>query len=204
MAHQHCGVLLAGGRGTRFGGAAKGLLPFGAGRLADGALHALSACCSDVVIAANDAQAETWFPGLRIARDDGPALGALGALATALRAGNGRSVVVCAWDMPFVTAALLEALAQVVEEGATCCVPVHADGRAEPLCAAYGPTCSSLVIALLERGERAGHALLQFAGGVAWPIAEAPASLVSPHTFVNVNTPDELSQAAAWAAAVHA
>ena len=198
MAHQHCGVLLAGGRGARFGGAAKGLLAFGTGRLADGALHAVSGCCDDVVIAANDAQAESWFPGLRIARDDGPALGALGALATALRAGNGRAVVVCAWDMPFVTAALLEALIAGIADGARCCVPQHEDGALEPLCAVYDASCADVAATLLASGERAAHALCDRVGGVRWMIAGQPATLVQERTFFNVNTPDDLRRAESW------
>ncbi len=194
-----CGVLLAGGAGTRFGGAFKGLLPLGQERVADGALRALIQVCDDVVIAANDAAADDWFPGHRVVRDREPGLGALGALDTALRAANERNVVVCAWDMPFVTAALLTALIATVDAGASCCVPVHADGSHEPLCAAYSPQCAATVSTLLVSGERAAHAIVDAVHGSRWSIAEELSPDVAARTFFNVNTPDDLRRAESWA-----
>jgi molybdenum cofactor guanylyltransferase len=192
------GVLLAGGASSRFGGTPKGLLPFRGGRLADAALAALCESCDDVVIAANDAAAESWFPPHRVVRDTVAGRGALGALETALLASDGAVVTVCAWDMPFVTADVLTALSEAVERGATCCVPEHADGRLEPLCAAYGPLCLSLATALLADGERAAHALLHAAGGRRWRIDEEMQPAITSRTFLNVNTPDELQTAETW------
>ncbi|MDZ7632434.1 MAG: molybdenum cofactor guanylyltransferase [Gemmatimonadaceae bacterium] len=189
-----CGVLLAGGQSTRFGGRPKGLSTLGGARLADHALKALSAACDEVVVAANAPEAEAWFPGARIVRDDTPGLGALGALRTALVAGAGRTVIVCAWDMPFVDATLLSTLATAVEAGASCCVPQHEDGRLEPLCAAYGPACAAAVERLLESGERAAHALPDAMGGTRWTFESREDDSTSP--FFNVNTPAELVIAA--------
>ncbi len=198
MDRAHCGVLLAGGRSARFGGSPKGLLAFGGGRLADGPLRALTACCDEVVIAANDADAESWFPGMRVVRDVNPSLGALGALLTALQAGGGRSVVVSAWDMPFVTTAVLRAVVDEVSHGARCCVPQHADGSLEPLCAAYAPSCLDVAAQLLADGERAAHALCSHVHGVQWAIGQQPDTLVREHTFLNINTPDDLHRAESW------
>ena len=197
MSRAHCGVLLAGGRSARFGGVPKGLLAFGDGRLADGPLRALAACCHDVLVAANDADAATWFPGIRVVRDDVPGLGALGALATALHAADGRRVVVCAWDMPFVTEAVLCELLAGLTDDARCCVPQHDDGTLEPLCAAYDATCADVAAELLAGGERAAHVLCDRVRGARWMIAEKK-TLVTEHTFFNVNTPDDLRRAEAW------
>lgn len=192
------GVLLAGGSGTRFGGQAKGLLRFGGGRLADAALGALRATCDDVVIAANDTAADQWFPGHHVVRDALAGRGALGALETALLAGEGALIVVCAWDMPFVNREVLDRLAATVERGATCCVPVHADGRCESLCAAYAPSCAAVATALLAGGERAAHALADAVGGAKWQIAAMLSPAAASRTFFNVNTPDDLQLAESW------
>ncbi|HYW51491.1 MAG TPA: molybdenum cofactor guanylyltransferase, partial [Gemmatimonadaceae bacterium] len=149
---RRCGVLLAGGASTRFGGAPKGLAALGDRRVADGPLRALQASCGEVVIAANDDAAPTWFPEFRIVIDSEAGRGALGALETALHASDAATIIVCAWDMPFVTSALLDELAEAVEAGASCVVPVHPGGRHEPLCAAYGRQCAAATTALLKRG----------------------------------------------------
>jgi molybdopterin-guanine dinucleotide biosynthesis protein A len=195
---ERCGVLLAGGGSTRFGGSPKGLAALGATRVCEYALRALSDVCDEVVIAANDPDAARWFPGHRIVPDDVAGLGALGALETALLAAAGRTTVVCAWDMPFVSAALLDECARAVEGGDSCCVPVHADGRHEPLCAAYGPSCLALVTAMLARGERAAHRLSELAGGRAWRTASQLGVERAVRTFHNINTRDDLAKAESW------
>ena len=77
---------------------------------------------------------------MTIVRDDVPGLGPLGGLATALAAAAGRGVLVLAWDMPFVPAALLAAIRRRGETLGAAVMPVHgAEGRTEPLCAWYPP-----------------------------------------------------------------
>ncbi|MES3033339.1 MAG: molybdenum cofactor guanylyltransferase [Gemmatimonadota bacterium] len=189
------GVLLAGGGSTRFGGVPKGLAILGDRRLADWPLQQLDATCDEVLVAANDPAAESWFPAHRVVRDIEPGRGALGALETALRHARHETVLVCAWDMPFVTAATLSALATEVERGASCCVPEHADGALEPLCAAYAQRNGALVSQLLRDGERAAHALLAAAQGRTWLVAQHLGNAEGLRIFSNVNTADELRDA---------
>ena len=201
---QRCGVLLAGGRSTRFGGSPKGLAALGATRVCEYALRALADVCDEVVIAANDANAASWFPDHRIFPDRTAGRGALGALETALLAAAGRIAVVCAWDMPFVTAAMLDEFARIVEDGESCCVPLHADGRHEPLCAAYAASCGLRTSELLARGERAAHMLCESASGHRWPIASHLDAEHAVRAFHNINTTDDLALAATWLADVPA
>ncbi len=185
-----CGVLLAGGHSSRFVSGPKGLAPFGSGRLADVALDALRRSCDRVVIAANDPAAAAWFPDATIVRDTEPAQGGLNALGTALRAAHDGIVVVCAWDMPFVSADILRTLAGVVDAGAPACVPQHSTGAWEPLCAAYDHTCAPVALDLLRQGQRAAQALPEACHAIAWPITGA-----SSAWFFNVNTADDLVRA---------
>jgi molybdenum cofactor guanylyltransferase len=188
-----CGVLLAGGLSTRFGGAPKGLEPLANRRLADFPLAALTAVCDDVVIAANDPTADTWFPGHTVIADGGTERSALAGLLAALRIANGRLLAVCAWDLPLIPASLLQELVTVVASGASACVPQHSDGRLEPLCAAYDGTCLPVAAALMQMGERAAQHVVREAGGVFWPVPTEYA-----HTFFNVNTRDDLPLAERW------
>ena len=190
------GVLLAGGSSSRFGGQPKGLAPFGDARLADRPLAALRAVCDEMLVASNHADAERWFPGIRVMRDTTAGRGGLGALETALCAAQHDTVLVCAWDMPFVTAELLDTLATIVDAGATCCVPVHPDGTSEPLCAAYARAmCAPAATLLLQGGERAAHSLLRHTAGAAWRVDEHLGAGDAARLFRNVNTHDELQAA---------
>jgi molybdopterin-guanine dinucleotide biosynthesis protein A len=199
---RRCGVLLAGGASTRFGGTPKGLAPLGGMRVADFVLRALDAVCTETIVAANDPAAGAWFPQHRIVTDSVPGRGALGALETALTAATARTVVVCAWDMPFVSAAVLEALAAAVDAGASCCIPTYADGTSEPLCAAYDAAAAPTATTLLANGARAAHELVAVLGGSRWMIDDESQGRDAQRIFLNINTREDLAQAVAWHASV--
>ena len=189
------GVLLAGGAARRFRGLPKGLARVGGERIADRALAALCVAADRVIVVANDPDAGAWFPSKRVVADEAPGLGPLGGLATALAAAEGAAILVVAWDMPYVTVALLRELRRRGEAGASAVVPVHgAKGWAEPLCAWYAPAALVRCRALLATGERRAGALFD-----ALPRAErmegpdlsrfgSPARL-----FTSVDTPEQLA-----------
>lgn len=201
MSRAPLGVLLAGGAATRMGGRAKGLLPLGTGRVMDASLAALHAVCECVVIASNADDAATWAAGHEVVRDAVPGLGALGAIRTALVAGETHAagtIVACAWDMPGVTATLLAAChdALVADDARDSVLPVH-DGVLEPLCGAWRPRVRATCDAALAAGTRAVHA---FVTSLRWHAltGEALASCGdAARLFLNVNTDDDLRVAAA-------
>ena len=154
------GVLLAGGAARRFRGMPKGLALVDGLRIADRALVALRGATDRQIIVANDARAAQWFPGMPVVADTEEGLGPLHGLRTALAAAAGEPVLVVAWDMPFVTTALLSALRRQGESGAPAVVPLGGNPRrAEPLCAYYGAGALATSEALLARGERRAGAL---------------------------------------------
>ncbi|HET7187182.1 MAG TPA: molybdenum cofactor guanylyltransferase [Gemmatimonadaceae bacterium] len=190
------GVLLAGGAARRFGGQPKGLARLDGVRIADRVLTALRRASTAQLVIANDPAAAQWFPGERVIADETPGLGPLGGLTTALQAAEGSSVLVVAWDMPFVTAELLCELRRRGESGAHAVVPVHgAEGWAEPLCAWYAPSALPTCRALLEAGARRAGALLDALLPAADTVGDEelerfgdPARL-----FISVDTPDALA-----------
>ena len=134
----------------------------GGRRIAEHVLSALRAVTTTQLIVANDSAAARWFPGARIIADDTPGLGPLAGIASALQAAGGAAVLVVAWDMPFVTPALLGELRARGERGASAVVPVHGTGaRVEPLCAWYGAGSLQTCRALLDAGERRAVALFE-------------------------------------------
>ena len=160
------GVLLAGGAARRFRGMPKGLALVDGLRIADRVLAALRGATERQIVVANDERAAHWFPGLPIVADIEEGLGPLHGLRTALAAAEGAPVLVVAWDMPFVTSALLAALRTRGESGAPAVVPIGGNPRrAEPLCAYYGVGALATCEALLAKGERRAGALHESLAG---------------------------------------
>lgn len=191
------GVILAGGAASRFGGAPKGLATVGGERILD----RLAALLSDTfghapLLVANDPEAARWRPDLEVVPDVLPGEATLGGLLTAVERGPA-PVVVVAWDMPFVTAALLRRLAAGLAD-ADAVLPASDGPRGiEPLCAAYGAACGPAIRAALARGDRRA---IGFHAAVRVRIldaAEVAACGAPERLFFNVNTPDDLAAAEA-------
>lgn len=153
-ARAHCtGAILAGGRATRFGGAAKGLELVGGARIIDRVAAALGDACDDVIIIANDADAAGWIPGVPVFADVHAGVGPLGGLHSAISRARG-AVLALAWDSPFVPGALMQALRDEGERrGVDAAVPAsHSLWGFEPLCGWYGKAC----LPVIERHIAAG------------------------------------------------
>jgi molybdopterin-guanine dinucleotide biosynthesis protein A len=188
------GVILAGGGATRFGGEPKGLRAIEGTRIIDRVAGALREAADELLLVANDPDASTWLPGVRTVPDVRRGDGALGGLHAALSHADGRAVLVVAWDMPFVPAALLRALRALGEAGADAAMPESSSSRrgVEPLCAWYAPGCLSAIEKRLDAGDRR---VVSFHDDVR--VARLNAASVSQcgdpaQIFYNVNTPDDL------------
>ncbi len=147
------GVILAGGGATRYEGRPKGLEMVGGRRILDRVADELAdALGAPPLLVANAPDAQDWRPDLEVVADDREGLGALGGIYTAVLRGPA-PVVVVAWDMPFMQASLIRALAQGLD-GADACLPSSGGPRGvEPLCAAYGPACRAAIEQALAAGD---------------------------------------------------
>ncbi len=150
------------------------------------------------MVVSNDARAAAWFPGIPVQADSEPGLGPLAGLVTALRAGEGSPVLVVAWDMPFVTSALLHALRHRGEVANGSSVPVHgAAGIVEALCAYYRPDALGVAERLVAGGERRARALYETLTRMGAAVTMADRGLErfgDPAVlFMSVDTPRELA-----------
>lgn len=193
------GAVMAGGGATRMGGRPKGLERVGGERILDRLVAEFEAALGEPpALIANDPAAPAWRPGLRVIADLVPGAGALGGIYTAVAAVPA-PVVVVAWDMPFVTAGLIRALADGLG-GADACLP-ESDGRrgVEPLCAAYGPACAGPIRDALAAGDRRAIAFHAAVRVRTLPPAAIRAFGAPDVLFFNVNTDDDLTKAdALW------
>jgi molybdopterin-guanine dinucleotide biosynthesis protein A len=147
-----------------------------------------------LLLVANDPGAATWLPGVRTVQDARPGCGSLGGIYTAL-IHAGRPVIVVAWDMPFVTAALLAALRAASDNPDVAVYESGSPRGLEPLCALYRPTCLGPIAHSLDAGDLR---VVGFFDQVR--VVRLPAPAASDVTFMNVNTPSDLALAESVAA----
>jgi molybdopterin-guanine dinucleotide biosynthesis protein A len=146
------------------------------------------------LLVANAPDAAGWRPDLRVVPDVRPGLGALGGIYTAVS--EAPAPVVCvAWDMPFVSVALLRALAAGLTDH-DAVLPESAGRRGlEPLCAAYGPACREAIAATLDAGDlRAIGFHPRISVGIL-PLSEVRGFGDPELLFFNINTADDLARA---------
>lgn len=145
-------VVLAGGAARRLGGADKPGLRVGGRALLDRVLAACAGARATVVVAEPrpTARPVTW------AREDPPGGGPLAALAAGLRHTAAEHVLVVSADLPFLAGPtvgrLLSALAAADADGV---LLTDADGRDQPLVAAYRASALRRELAALARDDRA-------------------------------------------------
>jgi molybdopterin-guanine dinucleotide biosynthesis protein A len=187
------GAILAGGGATRFGGKPKGLEVVGGERILDRLVGVMTAAFDGPpLLVANAPEAPEWRPDLRVVPDVRPGLGSLGGIYTAVV--EAPAPVVCvAWDMPFVSEALLRRLADGLQEH-DACLP-QSDGRrgVEPLCAAYGPACREAIAHSLDEGDLRAIAFHERIGVGILPLSEVGRFGDPELLFFNVNTADDLA-----------
>jgi molybdopterin-guanine dinucleotide biosynthesis protein A len=189
------GAILAGGGATRFAGKPKGLEVVGGERILDRLVRVMAAALGEPpLLVANAADASTWRPDLQTVSDARPGLGSLGGIYTAVL--SAPAPVVCvAWDMPFVSEALIQTLAH----GLTQCDAMlpQSDGRrgVEPLCAAYGPACAEAISASLDEGDLRAIGFHRRVRVGILPLDRVQALGDPGLLFFNVNTADDLARA---------
>ena len=191
------GAVLAGGAASRFGGRPKGLERVGGQRILDYVVTNVRQATGEApLLVANAPDAETWCPGLEVARDVLPERGSLGGIYTAVTAAP-EPVLLVAWDMPFVPVPLLRALIEGLN-GYDVFLPESGGKRGvEPLCGVYGPACGP---AIRERLDQEDYWAIGFHDAVR--VGTLALEEVGRHgdparLFYNVNTAGELAEAEA-------
>jgi molybdopterin-guanine dinucleotide biosynthesis protein A len=187
---QDCtGVLVAGGRATRLGGAPKGLLRVGGEPIAARSLALFSRLFGRALVVAND-PAPYAALGARVVPDLVAGRGAPGGLHAALSAAGTPWIFAAGCDMPFLDGDAIAFLA-ARREGADAVV-VRAGGRLEPLHAFWSRACLPTLSPLLA----AGHPSLRELAALVRTrvVEEAEWRTVDPalRSLENANTPDDV------------
>jgi len=189
-------IILAGGRSLRMGGGHKALLPLGQGRVIDHVLARLRPQCDAIALSANGDPGPWRDLGLTICPDSlsgypGPLAGVLAGMDWAAALGATRVLSVAA-DTPFLPPDLWDRLA--MGPGLRIAASVGEDGaeKIQPTIGLWPVSLRDELRASLGRGERKVALWAMQNGATTVPFADrgVPA-------FFNINTPDDLAQAAA-------
>jgi molybdopterin-guanine dinucleotide biosynthesis protein A len=187
-------VIVAGGAGTRMGGASKAFLEVGGRSILERQLDVLRPLFAQVVVCAPDAAPFAPF-ALRAVADRFPGKGAPGGVQAALAAlAPGTDWAFCvACDMPFLRPEPIELLARHRLD-ADAVVPVRS-GFLEPLFAFYNVRLVTAFSAALQAGNPSLVRLLEGTRLVRVPESELAAVDPGLSALENVNTPEELRRA---------
>jgi molybdopterin-guanine dinucleotide biosynthesis protein A len=186
------GIILAGGRSSRYGGIPKGLEHVGGRRIVDRVAGALRETTDRLLLVANDPGASEWIPGVPAVADVRPGAGSLGGIHAAL-VHAGSPVLLVAWDMPFVPPSLLRALRRLGAD-ADVAVPESDSSRrgVEPLCAYYAPGCLPAIERRLDAGDLRVVGFFEEVRTRRLPAPEVARHGDPGRLFHNVNAPDDL------------
>ena len=167
----------------------KALLPWGGTDLLGHALARLRAVTPDVRILPGS-EPRYLDRGVPVDVDAVPDSGPIAGVLAALEAAPGRSALLLAVDLPFVTVPLLAHLAGLAD-GTDAVVPVSPGGP-EPLCAVYGRACLPAIRARVAAGELGMMGFLARVRVREVPPAELAAFGDPSRLFRNLNTPADL------------
>jgi molybdopterin-guanine dinucleotide biosynthesis protein A len=186
------GAIVAGGSAERYGGAPKGLERVGGARIIDRVAAALRATVSELMLVSNASDATEWLPLVSVRRDVRSERGSLVGIHTALTYAR-RDVLVVAWDMPFVSPALLQLIRGRARSSAMAIIPEGPSGL-EPLCALYTRDCLPIIEAALEAGDLRLSNMIACLPSVERIPARELERLGNPsELFFNVNSPEDLA-----------
>ncbi len=178
------GVVLAGGLGRRIGGA-KALVELNRRALISYPIEAVWRALGNVTIVAKIDTPLPSLPGVTVWVEPPEPRHPLTGIVHALGMADGRPVLVCAADMPLVSAQLIRAIAHA-DPGDAPAVVACAAGELQPLLGCYQPS------ALQPLAGAHGGAALRAAVDALCP---ATYEVDDPDALFNVNSPAELLQA---------
>lgn len=194
---QVTGVIQAGGKSTRMGGAPKALVELGGRRLIERVVAVVREVVDDVLVVTNTPDLYR-FLGLPMVPDAFVDHGSLGGIYSGLAAAAGDAAFTVACDMPFLSAPVARLVVERAGE-ADVVIP-RAGDQLQTLHAVYGKACLPHMQARLSAGR------LKIVGFFdAVRVLEISEEAVARHAdpevvFMNVNTPEELARARALAA----
>ncbi|HMH51761.1 MAG TPA: molybdenum cofactor guanylyltransferase [Candidatus Acidoferrum sp.] len=188
------GVVQAGGKSSRMGGAPKALLELGGRRLIERVVGVVGEVVDDVLIVTNTPDLYR-FLNLPMVPDVFADHGSLGGIYSGLAAAPGEAAFTVACDMPFLHAGVARLV--VGRAGEADVVIPRADDQLQTLHAVYGKGCLPHMEARLRAGRLKVSGFFDEVCVLEVPEAEIARHADPALVFMNLNTPEELERARA-------
>jgi len=187
------GIILAGGKGKRFGGSQKALRELAGKPLLEWVRERLAPIFPEIILVTNTPELYSFFPG-RVVTDLHPHLGPLGGIEAGLLAAREPVNFVTGCDMPFLNQRLIRKM-QAFTRDYDVVIP-RLGSFIEPLHAFYSQKTLALIQKSLEEGTYKLSNLLAAPLKVYY-INEEEIRALDPGglSFFNVNTPEDLARA---------
>ena len=186
------GVVQAGGKSTRMGGAPKALVELGGRRLIERVVGVVREVVDDVLIVTNSPDLYR-FLGAPMVPDVFVDHGSLGGIYSGLAAAPGDAAFTVACDMPFLRAAVARLVVERAGE-ADVVIP-RAAGQLQTMHAVYGKSCLPHMEARLRAGRLKITGFFDDVRVLEVPEAEVARHADPALVFTNLNTPEELERA---------
>jgi len=190
MQQNFSGLVLSGGRGSRMGGADKGLVPWHGIPMAEHVCRQLRPLVCEVLVSCNRNQEQYSAFATQVLGDtlsDFP--GPLAGIVVGLRAMRGSHVLVVPCDLPAIGSALLADLQTLSRQHPDRPVVVRQGARLQPLVCVIPRSLQEAVEMAWEQGERSPYRLWEHLQAIELPCAEDDPQLI------NVNSPAVLAAA---------
>jgi molybdopterin-guanine dinucleotide biosynthesis protein A len=177
------GVILAGGAGRRMGGA-KAAVKLSGRPLISYPLEAVWRALGSATILAKIDSELPDLPGVTVWVEPQTPRHPLIGIVHALELAEGRPVLACAVDLPFVTSEIVRAIASA-DPGGSPAVVASSDGRLQPLLACYQPRALELLAPSASDPDARLTETVEALGPHRFEVDD-------PDLLFNVNSPDDL------------
>jgi molybdopterin-guanine dinucleotide biosynthesis protein A len=193
MKNKLTGVILAGGKNSRFSGKNKALVRIGGKRILDRIYEVFTILFDKIILVTNDPlQYMEW--DFDIVTDIFPIRSSLTGIHTGLFYITTPYAFFVACDIPFIKKELIEILLDGVESGIDIVIPETSKG-VEPLCSVYSKRCFKPIEEQLEKKSLKIQRVFQKVR--VKKISEDILRTIDPDlvSLSNINTPDDLTRA---------
>lgn len=185
------GVVLAGGKNSRYQGFDKSFLKKGKSTFIEHTLCVFRELFKEIVIITNQPSAYNTFAEAVITEDLIKEIGPLGGIYTALKTATLPAIFVVSCDMPYLHGSMINHLTKEYELSQPDIVMPRINGDIEPLHAIYSKNILPFIESNIDKSKFAIRDLFPLVNIKYIDLPETPANV---KYFTNVNSPDDFDK----------
>ena len=185
------GVVLAGGKNSRYNGFDKSFLKKGKTTFIENTLCIFRELFTEIVIITNQPEAYGNFAEAVISEDLIKDIGPLGGIYTALKTSSNPAIFVVSCDMPYLHQSMIKLLIKEFESSQPDILIPRINGDIEPLHAFYSKTILPFIESNVAQNKYSIRELFPLVNVKYLDLPSTPANQIY---FTNVNSPDDFKK----------